>query len=125
MPSVVLDASSFYAKLDKIAKAWSKAPHVPDAMAVVMSKVSEDPQRINTVDFFIWLLGYEFSDTLLVVSPHQAVFAVSPKKAALLEAMEKPPGYSGPGLKVIVKDQDFSPANFLRDTVNGSKVAIF
>ncbi len=62
MPSVVLDAASFYAKLDKIAKAWShvrslprssplQTASAPDAMAIVMSKVSEDPQRINTVDF--------------------------------------------------------------------------
>lgn len=49
-----------------------------------MGKVSEEPLRGLTSDFFLWLLHWEFSDTILVLLQDQIIFAVSPKKARLL-----------------------------------------
>lgn len=57
----------------------------PDALLVVMGKVREDPMRHKTVEFFIWLLNYEFSDTIVLFTKQKIVFAVSAKKKALLD----------------------------------------
>jgi nucleosome binding factor SPN SPT16 subunit len=48
--------------------------------------------RQSTQDFFVWLLGYEFSDTLVLFTKEKVVFAVSQKKKALLEVVRKPEG---------------------------------
>lgn len=63
-----------------------------------MGKVREDPIRIQSVDFFIWLLGYEFSDTIVLLTREKAIFAVSSKKKSLLEAMKTPEDYDGPAI---------------------------
>jgi len=55
-----------------------------------MGKVNEDSLRPNTADFFLWLLNFEFSDTVLLITREKIVFAVSQKKKQLLEAMQKP-----------------------------------
>jgi nucleosome binding factor SPN SPT16 subunit len=49
----------------------------------------------------LWLLNWEFSDTLLVLTPTKIVFNVSAKKAKLLRDMKVPVGYSGPTLVVL------------------------
>lgn len=60
--------------------------------------------RPLTSDFFIWLLNYDFPETILLITKEKIVFAVSPKKKQLLEAMEIPMNYKGPQLEILVRD---------------------
>ena len=76
----------------------------PDALLVVMGKVRDEPLRVSSVEFFIWLLNYEFSDTIVLFTPQKVVFAVSAKKKALLDEMKKPLDYAGPVLEIVQKD---------------------
>jgi nucleosome binding factor SPN SPT16 subunit len=46
-----------------------------------MGKRRDEPIRVSTVDFFLWLLNYEFPDTVLVISKKSAIFATSQKKS--------------------------------------------
>jgi nucleosome binding factor SPN SPT16 subunit len=46
--------------------------------------------------YSLWLLNWEFTDTLLVMTQTKTVFAVSQKKAKLLREMKQPEGYKGP-----------------------------
>ena len=65
--------------------------------------------------YSIWLLGYEFSDTIVLLTREKAIFAVSSKKSkckpnqffennqllcseSLLEAMKTPEDYDGPAI---------------------------
>lgn len=66
-----------------------------------MGKVKDEPERPLTSDFFLWLLNWEFSDTLLVMTQRKAVFAVSSKKAKLLRDMQVPITYEGPQLVIL------------------------
>lgn len=52
----------------------------------------------------MWLLNWEFSDTIVLITKKKIVFAVSSKKKALLEKMQVPDGYSGPSLEIILRD---------------------
>jgi len=65
-------------------------------LVLVLGKASDSNERLNTSNFFLWLLNYEFSDTVMMLTPNAILFAVSPKKKALLEGMEIPMNYEGP-----------------------------
>jgi nucleosome binding factor SPN SPT16 subunit len=71
---------------------------------IVMGKTREDALRPYTSDFFLWLLNYEFADTIMGISEKNIVFALSPKKAKIMRTMEAPSGYSGPKLQLIEYD---------------------
>lgn len=115
-----LNGPVIYQKLKKIVSIWKNLPadQSPDALVVVMGKRRDEPIRVSTVDFFLWLLNYEFPDTVLVISKKSAIFATSQKKKTLLEEMKQPDNYDGPDLKVVVKDNNLEGealSTFVRD----------
>jgi len=63
---------------------------------MVMGKISDGIKRPKTSDFFVWLLNYDFPETILLITKEKIVFAVSPKKKRMLEVMETPMDYKGP-----------------------------
>lgn len=79
----------------------------------------------------MWLLHWEFSDTIILMLKDKIIFGVSPKKASLLNSMQVPEGYSGPTLQILSRNlkQEEVPAFVKRvlaevpDTIQ--KVAIF
>jgi len=102
-----------------------------DALLVVMGKVSDDPLRKETSDFFLWLLNYEFSDTILLLTRDKVIFAVSPKKSKLLEQIDVPEALKTMQLVIVRRDPKVDP---IKDTIakvmdhlphNSTKVAVF
>lgn len=61
----------------------------------------EDLLRPETAEFIMWLLHWEFSDTIILLLKKKIIFGVSPKKAQLLSSMETPDGYDGPSLQIM------------------------
>jgi len=59
--------------------------------------------RPLTSDFFLWLLDYEFADTIMLITKAKVIFAVSQKKKELLEKMEVPADYDGPKLEIVLR----------------------
>lgn len=100
-------------------------------MAVQGKVKDEDPDRLLTSEFIMWLLHWEFSDTIILMLKDKIIFGVSPKKASLLNSMQVPEGYSGPTLQILSRNlkQEEVPAFVKRvlaevpDTIQ--KVAIF
>mmetsp|Transcript_6583 Transcript_6583/g.4746 ORF Transcript_6583/g.4746 Transcript_6583/m.4746 type:complete len:133 (+) Transcript_6583:48-446(+) len=128
---IKLDGQTFYNKLAKIQKTWNEAPMAQDALLVVMGKVSDDPLRKETSDFFLWLLNYEFSDTILLLTRDKVIFAVSPKKSKLLEQIDVPEALKTMQLVIVRRDPKVDP---IKDTIakvmdhlphNSTKVAVF
>jgi nucleosome binding factor SPN SPT16 subunit len=74
-----------------------------------MGKTRDDTLRPATSDFFLWLLNYEFADTIMGISEKQIVFALSAKKAKIMRTMEAPSGYSGPKPELIEYDIKTDP----------------
>mmetsp|Transcript_21383 Transcript_21383/g.28675 ORF Transcript_21383/g.28675 Transcript_21383/m.28675 type:complete len:81 (+) Transcript_21383:184-426(+) len=52
----------------------------------------------------MWLLHWEFSDTIIMMLQDKVIFGVSPKKASLLSAMQLPEGYNGPSLQILSRN---------------------
>lgn len=79
----------------------------------------------------IWLLSYEFSDTIVLFTRNKVVFAVSAKKKALLDQMKKPDDYSGPEVEIVQKDSktdnlgDFIDNLLTTNITSGNNVAMF
>jgi nucleosome binding factor SPN SPT16 subunit len=76
-----------------------------------MGKVKDEPERPATSDFIMWLLLWEFSDTIVIFLKEKVIFAVSPRKAKLLEAMKQDAAidFKGPTLEIITRDMKAEP----------------
>jgi nucleosome binding factor SPN SPT16 subunit len=60
-----------------------------DALAVVTPPASEDLRYLKSTALHIWLLGYEFPETVMVFMPGALHFVCSSKKAGHLEDLQK------------------------------------
>ncbi|XP_058191636.1 FACT complex subunit SPT16-like [Rhododendron vialii] len=60
-----------------------------DVLAVATPPASEDLRYLKSSALNIWLLGYEFPETIMIFMNKQIHFLCSPKKASLLEAVKK------------------------------------
>lgn len=60
-----------------------------DAMAIATPPTSEDLRYLKSSALNIWLLGYEFPETIMVFMKKQIHFLCSQKKASLLDVVKK------------------------------------
>ncbi|KAF7127189.1 hypothetical protein RHSIM_Rhsim11G0099900 [Rhododendron simsii] len=60
-----------------------------DVLAVATPPASEDLRYLKSSALNIWLLGYEFPETIMIFMNKQIHFLCSQKKASLLEAVKK------------------------------------
>ena len=91
--------------------------------------------RITLIFLFIfnsiWLLSYEFSETIVLFTRQKVIFAVSAKKKALLDQMKKPDDYTGPQVEIVQKDSKTDNLGELIDNLlttnitDGNNVAMF
>uniref|UniRef100_A0A6N2LUJ3 FACT complex subunit n=1 Tax=Salix viminalis TaxID=40686 RepID=A0A6N2LUJ3_SALVM len=61
-----------------------------DVIAIATPPPSEDLRYLKSSALNIWLLGYEFPETVMVFMKRQIHFLCSQKKASLLEVVKKP-----------------------------------
>lgn len=82
---------------EHIADIWGSA----DALAVATHPATNDLRYLKSSALHIWLLGYEFSDTIMVSSSKQIHFLCSKKIATLLEVV-KQPAHDELGIDVVM-----------------------
>lgn len=94
-----------------------------DAIAVVTPPASEDLRYLKSTALHIWLLGYEFPETVMVFMPGALHFVCSSKKAGHLEELQKSSKMlTGVDIHIHVKErkQDgSSQMNAVLDAVKG------
>ncbi|KAJ4876201.1 FACT complex subunit SPT16 [Raphanus sativus] len=71
---------------EHITDLWGSA----DALAVTTHPSSNDLRYLKSSALHIWLLGYEFPDTIMVFTSKQIHFLCSKKRATLLEVLKQP-----------------------------------
>ncbi|KAF8086502.1 hypothetical protein N665_0623s0009 [Sinapis alba] len=79
------------------ASLWGSA----DALAVATPPASNDLRYLKSSALHIWLLGYEFPDTIMVFISKQIHFLCSKKRATLLEVV-KQPAHDELGIDVVL-----------------------
>ncbi|KAL6964608.1 FACT complex subunit spt16, partial [Sarracenia purpurea var. burkii] len=88
-----IDLQGFSRRLKALYSQWrehkSELWGSSDVLAVATPPASEDLRYLKSSALNIWLLGYEFPDTIMVFMNKQIHFLCSQKKASLLEAVKK------------------------------------
>ncbi|KAL5060668.1 hypothetical protein RYX36_032272 [Vicia faba] len=77
---------SFYNHWDEHkANIWGSS----DAVAVACPPPSEDLRYLKFTALFLWLLGFEFPETIMVFTKAQIHILCSQKKASIIESVKK------------------------------------
>ncbi|KAG6511843.1 hypothetical protein ZIOFF_029921 [Zingiber officinale] len=93
---------------------WGSA----DAIAIATPPTSEDLRYLKSSALNIWLLGYEFPETIMVFMDKQIHFICSQKKAKLLDTVKKSAREAaGLDLVIHVKAKDDDGTALMEDTI--------
>ncbi|KNC97903.1 chromatin-remodeling protein SPT16 [Spizellomyces punctatus DAOM BR117] len=92
--SIVLDADAFEKRIGALVRAWKLARDSEDwgksdALAILVGAAEEDAPYQKGSAVQTWLLGYEFTETLVIVTSDKVVFHTSEKKARYIEPLAK------------------------------------
>ncbi|KAJ3089807.1 FACT complex subunit spt16 [Quaeritorhiza haematococci] len=63
-----------------------------DFLSIVVGNASEEMSYFKSTALQTWLTGYEFPDTIIVITPEKFVFLTSQRKAAILEGLKRDDG---------------------------------
>ncbi|ESQ38472.1 hypothetical protein EUTSA_v10028377mg [Eutrema salsugineum] len=89
-----IDVTNFISRTKALYAHWTKHSAdlwgSADAIAVATPPASDDLRYLKSSALNIWLLGYEFPDTIMVFTSKQIHFLCSKSKASLLEVVKKP-----------------------------------
>ncbi|KAA8536705.1 hypothetical protein F0562_029183 [Nyssa sinensis] len=88
-----IDLDAFSKRLKALYSNWNEHKSElwgsSDVLAVVTPPASEDLRYLKSSALNIWLLGYEFPETIMVFMNKQIHFLCSQKKASLLEVVKR------------------------------------
>ncbi|KAH7542906.1 FACT complex subunit SPT16 [Ziziphus jujuba] len=100
-----IDLVKFSARLKALYSHWNKHKSElwssADVLAIATPPPSDDLRYLKSSALNIWLLGYEFPDTIMVFMQKQIHFLCSQKKASLLDVV-KAPAKEAVGVEVVM-----------------------
>jgi len=89
-----IDLNTFQTRLKTLYKHWDESRTdlwgSSDAIAVACPPPSENIRYLKSTALFLWLLGFEFPETIMVFTKAQTHILCSQKKASILESVKKP-----------------------------------
>ncbi|KAJ3037385.1 FACT complex subunit spt16 [Rhizophlyctis rosea] len=94
---VSLDARKFHRRAKQLFETWRTSKEEfggADALVIAVGETNDDTlyQKSTSIQLTAvktWLLGYEFPETVLVITPGRFTFATSGKKGVILEGLRK------------------------------------
>ncbi|KAJ6384693.1 hypothetical protein OIU78_027898 [Salix suchowensis] len=88
-----IDLDNFTKRLNMLYSHWKEHHNdlwgASDALAIATPPASEDLRYLKSSALNIWLVGYEFPETIMVFLKKQILFLCSQKKASLLDVVKK------------------------------------
>ncbi|KAG6750357.1 hypothetical protein POTOM_044847 [Populus tomentosa] len=88
-----IDLDNFTKRLNMLYSHWKEHHNdlwgASDALAIATPPASEDLRYLKSSALNIWLVGYEFPETIMVFLKKQVLFLCSQKKASLLDVVKK------------------------------------
>ncbi|KAG9151828.1 hypothetical protein Leryth_002106 [Lithospermum erythrorhizon] len=88
-----INVDSFSTRLNVLYSHWNDHKNnlwgSSDVLAIATPPPSEDLRYLKSSALNVWLVGYEFPDTIMVFMKTQIHILCSPKKASLLEVVKK------------------------------------
>ncbi|KAJ2779160.1 FACT complex subunit spt16 [Coemansia interrupta] len=102
MSDVQLDAAAFHRRAKRLTNSVKKAD--VDSILILQGRSDENHPYTKTIATQMWLLGYEFPNTLILVTSDKIYVVASQKKAKILEALKSTPG--GVPIEIFVHGKD-------------------
>ncbi|XP_050517919.1 FACT complex subunit spt16 isoform X2 [Diabrotica virgifera virgifera] len=136
MANVNLDKQSFHRRLKKLYNSWQNTDgengfSKMDALVTAVGK-DDDIVYSKSGALQIWLLGYELTDTIMVLVEKKAYFLTSKKKVEFLRQAElKEKDENQIQLNLLVRDKDSDEAKFkilceaIKESKNGKTLGVF
>ncbi|TPX56909.1 hypothetical protein PhCBS80983_g04205 [Powellomyces hirtus] len=95
--AVELDADAFRRRCGALLNEWKAARTTAewgnsDALCIVVGASDDEAPYQKGSSLHTWLLGYEFPETMIVITGDKVIFHTSPKKAGMLEPLGKKTG---------------------------------
>lgn len=99
---VSIDTARFERRLKQLYDGWRDGGLWPEAsaLAVTAGAVTEAITYTKSASFHLWLLGYEFTETILVFTKSEMHALAGPKKTDILAQLEGP--CSAAGVKLVL-----------------------
>lgn len=134
MANITLDKEVFHRRLKKLFTAWkeSEGENGFSKMDALVAAVGKDEDIIYSKSgaMHTWLLGYELTDTIMVLTENKVHFLASKKKIEFLRQGE-PKDETQTQVNLIVRDKDKDNENFkaliasIKASKNGKVVGHF
>lgn len=134
MANVNLDKDSFHRRLKRLYNAWQNNENENgfSKMDALVTAVGKDDEIVYSKSAALqtWLLGYELTDTIMVLAEKKAYFLASKKKIDFLRQAESK-DENNIQLNLLVRDKDSDDANFkilftaIKESRNGKNIGVF
>ncbi|KAJ2797517.1 FACT complex subunit spt16, partial [Coemansia guatemalensis] len=112
MPEKKLNAAAFHRRAQRLMDAWKAAGAdeggAADSILVIHGKTAPDIYN-KTIAIHLWLFGYEFSDTIILLTKDKLTIATQRKKAKILQQLQESP--KGVQLEILVIAKEPSAEN--------------
>lgn len=118
--AVVLDVTTFFRRLQRLRSYWKVSTPTGelakcDALMLTLGNPSDFSIYQKTTAMFTWLLGYEFPETVMLITRDNVIFITTMRKGAILDAV----ALKDPSVKILKREKEVGRAEgILREAWN-------